>query len=73
MRFDALFPGPLVLLLATSFTTQSRRFGHGIGTAYALQMNEVAGAFSALGMGLNGVLTTLLVPLLVSIARIVGS
>jgi predicted murein hydrolase (TIGR00659 family) len=37
---------------------------HAIGTAYALQLGEVAGAFSALGMGLNGVATTILVPLL---------
>jgi putative effector of murein hydrolase len=36
---------------------------HGIGTARALQMGEVAGAFSGLGMGLNGVLTAVLVPL----------
>jgi predicted murein hydrolase (TIGR00659 family) len=36
---------------------------HGIGTARALQMSEVAGAFSSLGMGLNGVLTAVLVPL----------
>lgn len=36
---------------------------HAIGTAYALQLGEVAVAFSALGMGLNGVVTALLVPL----------
>jgi predicted murein hydrolase (TIGR00659 family) len=36
---------------------------HGIGTARALQINEVAGAFSGLGMGLNGVLTAILLPL----------
>jgi predicted murein hydrolase (TIGR00659 family) len=36
---------------------------HGIGTARALQINEVAGAFSSLGMGLNGVLTAILLPL----------
>lgn len=39
---------------------------HGIGTARALQINEVAGAFSGLAMGLNGVATAVLVPLLVS-------
>lgn len=38
---------------------------HAIGTARALQVHEVAGAFSALAMGLNGVATALLVPLLV--------
>lgn len=38
---------------------------HGIGTARALQDSETAGAFSGLAMGLNGVVTALLVPLLV--------
>ena len=37
---------------------------HGIGTARALQISEVAGAFSGLGMGLNGVLTAILLPLI---------
>mgnify|MGYP001357923533 CR=1 FL=1 len=37
---------------------------HAIGTARALQVHETAGAFSALAMGLNGVATALLVPLL---------
>ena len=37
---------------------------HGIGTARAFQINEVAGAFSGLGMGLNGVLTAILLPLI---------
>ena len=37
---------------------------HGIGTARTLQINEVAGAFSGLGMGLNGVLTAILLPLI---------
>jgi putative effector of murein hydrolase len=37
---------------------------HGIGTARALQINEVAGAFSGLGMGLNRVLTAILLPLI---------
>jgi len=37
---------------------------HGIGTARAFQVNPEAGAFAALGMGLNGVLTAVLVPLL---------
>ncbi|MBY4897324.1 LrgB family protein [Cupriavidus sp. AU9028] len=36
---------------------------HGIGTARAFQVSEEAGAFAALGMGLNGVLTAVLVPL----------
>jgi len=37
---------------------------HGIGTARAFQVNQETGAFSALGMGLNGVLTAILVPIL---------
>lgn len=37
---------------------------HGIGTARAFQVSEEAGAFAALGMGLNGVLTAVLVPVL---------
>jgi predicted murein hydrolase (TIGR00659 family) len=40
---------------------------HAIGTAYALQVSEVAGAFSALGMGLNSIATTLFVPLLMEL------
>ncbi|MGB8623126.1 MAG: LrgB family protein, partial [Paracoccaceae bacterium] len=38
---------------------------HGIGTARAFQVNETAGAFAGIGMGLNAMLTSLLVPLLV--------
>jgi len=37
---------------------------HGIGTARALQVNETAGAFSGLAMGLNGLATAVLLPLL---------
>jgi predicted murein hydrolase (TIGR00659 family) len=37
---------------------------HGIGTARALQVNEVAGAFSGLAMGLNALATALLLPLI---------
>ncbi len=40
---------------------------HGIGTARALQMNAEAGAFSGLAMGLNGVITAILVPLVLPI------
>ncbi|AYH42462.1 LrgB family protein [Azoarcus sp. DN11] len=35
---------------------------HGIGTARAFQVNEQAGAFAALAMGLNGLLTALMLP-----------
>lgn len=37
---------------------------HGIGTARALQVNEVAGAFSGLAMGLNALARAILLPLL---------
>ena len=37
---------------------------HGIGTARALQVNEVAGAFAGLAMGLNALASALLLPLL---------
>lgn len=37
---------------------------HGIGTARAFQESEVAGAFSALAMGLNGVLSAMMLPYL---------
>lgn len=35
---------------------------HGIGTARAFQISEQTGAFSALAMGLNGLLTAILLP-----------
>jgi predicted murein hydrolase (TIGR00659 family) len=37
---------------------------HGIGTARAFQVSEVAGAFSGLAMGLNALATAVLLPLL---------
>ena len=37
---------------------------HGIGTARAMQVDEVAGAFAGLAMGLNALATALLLPLL---------
>lgn len=40
---------------------------HGIGTARAFQLDEQAGAFSGLGMGLNALVTALLLPLLVQL------
>lgn len=36
---------------------------HGIGTARALQVNETAGAFSGLAMGLNALATAILLPI----------
>jgi putative effector of murein hydrolase len=36
---------------------------HGIGTARAFQLDERAGAFSGLAMGMNALVTALLLPL----------
>ena len=35
---------------------------HGIGTARAFQVNAVAGTFAGIAMGLNALLTALLLP-----------
>lgn len=40
---------------------------HGVGTARALQLGGVEAAFSALGMGLSGVLTPVVAPLVVDL------
>jgi len=40
---------------------------HGIGTARAFQVNEVAGAFAGIAMGLNALVTSLLVPIAVTL------
>jgi predicted murein hydrolase (TIGR00659 family) len=37
---------------------------HGIGTARAMQISEVAGTFSGIGMALNGISTAIVLPLL---------
>ena len=42
---------------------------HGIGTAHAIQKNRTSGAFSALAMALNGLVTALLLPLLVRLLK----
>jgi len=42
---------------------------HGIGTARAFHVSEVAGTFAGVAMGLNGLVTALLVPLLIDWVR----
>ena len=42
---------------------------HGIGTARAFVVDEVAGTFAGIAMGLNAVLTALLVPLVLALFR----
>lgn len=64
--------GPIVLNLVGVRDWQARGLAmgtasHGIGTARALQVNEVAGAFSGLAMGLNALATAILLPLVWSI------
>lgn len=61
--------GPLVLNLVRVKDWGARGFAmgtasHGIGTARALQVNEVAGAFAGIAMGLNAVATAILLPLI---------
>ncbi len=41
--------------------------GHGIATARMLLLSETAGAFGGLAIGLNGVITAIVVPLLVTL------
>lgn len=40
---------------------------HGIGTARAFQLSEQSGAFAGIGIGLNALLTTVLVPVVVAL------
>lgn len=40
---------------------------HGIGTARAFQVNDTAGAFAGIGMGLNAMLTAIIAPYVVSL------
>ncbi len=66
MGFPALFR----VLKIRHHPTQGFAVGltaHGLGTARAFMVSEEMGAFSALGMGLNGVLTAVLLPLLFSL------
>lgn len=61
--------GPYVLRLfrVRDMAAQGLAMGtasHGIGTARALQVSEVAGAFAGLAMGLNAIATALFLPLI---------
>jgi len=60
-------PTLLNLLSVKDWSARGMALGtasHGIGTARALQINDIAGAFSGLAMGLNALATALLLPLL---------
>jgi predicted murein hydrolase (TIGR00659 family) len=57
------------LLFKTSKPWFARGLGlgvssHAIGTSYALELNASAGGFAVVGMGLNAILTALLLPLI---------
>ncbi|MFT5066470.1 MAG: putative murein hydrolase (TIGR00659 family) [Yoonia sp.] len=64
----AIIATPLLnLLRITDWRARGFAVGvasHGIGTARAFQVNETAGAFSGIGMGLNALLTALIAPLI---------
>lgn len=65
----AVMATPLLNLLRIK-NWQARGFAvgvasHGIGTARAFQVNETAGAFAGIGMGLNAVLTAVIAPWIV--------
>ncbi|MGF1621800.1 MAG: LrgB family protein [Rhodomicrobiaceae bacterium] len=66
--FGAMLGPPLLnLLRITDWSARGLAMGtasHGIGTARALQVNELAGAFSGLAMGLNALATAVLLPVL---------
>lgn len=66
--FGAIIVTPLLNLLRfTDWRARGFAAGvtsHGIGTARAFQVNPVAGTFAGIAMGLNGLLTALLVPLI---------
>ena len=66
----AVLAGPLARLLGAQ-DAAVRGFAagvtaHAIGTARELQISPAAGAFAALGMGLNGVATAVLTPLFIA-------
>lgn len=64
--FGAIIGTPLLNMLRVS-DRRARGFAvgvaaHGIGTARAFQVNETAGAFAGIGMGLNAILTAIIAP-----------
>ncbi|MFG6079776.1 LrgB family protein [Paracoccus litorisediminis] len=65
--FGAIIATPLLNLLKIhDWRARGLSVGvaaHGIGTARAFQVNETAGAFAGIGMGLNAVLTAIIAPL----------
>ena len=57
----------LDVLRVKDMTARGFAFGlasHGIGTARAMSKNKTAGVFAALALGLSGIATSILIPLL---------
>lgn len=69
--FGAIIVTPLLnALRVTDWRARGFAIGvaaHGIGTARAFQVNQTAGAFSGIGMGLNAVLTAIIAPLVLTL------
>jgi putative effector of murein hydrolase len=62
--------GVLALVRVKDWRAQGLAAGtaaHGLATARMLRLNQTAGAYGGLAIGLNGVITSLAVPLLVNI------
>jgi putative effector of murein hydrolase len=67
--------GPVVLRFlgvttASAFGLAMGFSAHGIGTARALEIGEEEGAFSSLGLCLNGLMTAVLTPVVLSLLDI---
>lgn len=69
--FGALISTPILNFFAVT-DPRARGFAtgliaHAIGTSHKLKVNEVAGAFAGLAMGLNGIATAVFLPLLMPV------
>ena len=72
-RITGAVLGPLVLNLLKINDWRARGLAlgvaaHGLATARALQVNAIAGAFAGIAMGLNGLATAILLPLIFALA-----
>ncbi|MCA0403820.1 MAG: LrgB family protein [Proteobacteria bacterium] len=69
--FGALISTPIFNLLKVN-DPRARGFAtglvaHAIGTAHKFRINELSGAFAGLAMGINGIATAIIVPILIPI------
>ncbi len=67
-----IFGGMILLPLMKALNMDDRATGfaaglasHGLGTAVAFQLTPLAGTFAGIAMGLNGLMTALIVPVLI--------